>query len=169
LKFGIRHVARFWYYFRMGYSTYLNFLLGYVSTLVTVYYLALKSSPALLQIFPKFASFALPATIVGVPLTIFVGWVHLKRSPAFTSELDINVEANPYNYKLTPGVWKEALGPVFLELLVQVRQLSQSQNLLDETSKSRVQELERRLEVLNAGGHLGSPRIKMREPLGSTD
>lgn len=156
LEFSVAYFARFWYYFRMGYATYLNFVLGYGSTLVTVYYLALKSSPALLDIFPKFVPFALAATVIGVPITVVVGWVHLKRSPAYRSEMDVGVEANPYNYKIIPGYWKEAFVPLFLELSMQVRQLSQAQNLLDADAKSRMEEIERKLQTLIDGGYVGS-------------
>ena len=60
-------VIRAWFYFRQGYSTYLTFLLGYVSTLVTVYYPAIKNMPPLLDLFPHFAEFAIIATVVGAP------------------------------------------------------------------------------------------------------
>jgi len=53
-----RSTCRAWYYFRLGYSTYLTFLLGYVSTLITVYYLAIKNMPPLFDVYPHFASFA---------------------------------------------------------------------------------------------------------------
>jgi len=33
-------IFRSWYYFRTGYNTYLIIPVGYVSTLITVYYLA---------------------------------------------------------------------------------------------------------------------------------
>ena len=45
---NMRWIYRAWYYFRLGYSTYLTFILGYVSTLVTVCYLAIKNMPPLL-------------------------------------------------------------------------------------------------------------------------
>ena len=57
----LRWASRAWYYFRLGYSTYLTFLLGYVSTLITVYYLAIKNMADLLSIFPHSALFALLA------------------------------------------------------------------------------------------------------------
>ena len=95
-------VYRAWYYFRQGYSTYLTFLLGYVSTLITVYYLAIKNMPPLLDLFPHFASFAIFGTVVGVPSAVVIGWVHMKRSRLFSSEQDIAVESNPYQYKLPP-------------------------------------------------------------------
>jgi len=108
---NLRWVYRAWYYFRLGYGTYLTFLLGYVSTLVTVYYLAIRNVPDLLSIFPHFAAFAVLATIIGVPLAVVIGWAHLKRSGLFTSEQDISVEANPYLYKLPPGYTKELTIP----------------------------------------------------------
>jgi len=67
-----RWIYRSWYYFRLGYSTHLTFLLGYVSTLVTVYYLAIKNIPSLLDVFPHFLGFAVLATILGVPLAVIV-------------------------------------------------------------------------------------------------
>ena len=73
MKLSMRILSRMWFYFRIGYATYLTFLLGYVSTLVTVYYLAIKNLPTLLDIFPRFVPFAFLATIIGGPLSIVLG------------------------------------------------------------------------------------------------
>lgn len=154
-------LARLWFYFRMGYSTYLTFLLGYVSTLVTVYYLAIKNIPDLLNVFPHFVPFAVLATVIGGPLSITIGWVHLKRSPAYRSEIDIGVEANPYYYKLPPGFNREVFAPLYLELLVQMKRLLESQKLLNTEEKTRIEELERKLHVLIDGGLVGTPRTRM--------
>jgi hypothetical protein len=153
-------VARAWYYFRLGYSTYLTFLLGYVSTLITVYYLAIKNVPDLLTIFPRFVPFAVLATVIGVPLSVAIGWAHLKRSAAYSSELDIGVEANQYYYKLPPGFWLEVFGPVYLELLVLLKKSLGSNGLLDDNDKSRISAIEQKLQILNRGGMVGSPRRK---------
>lgn len=170
-NFGARHVlrlptrlgfvARAWYYFRLGYSTYLTFLLGYVSTLITVYYLAIKNVPDLLTLFPRFVPFAVLATVIGVPLSVVIGWAHLKRSAAYSSELDIGVEANPYYYKLPSGYWLEVFSPVYLELLVLLKKSLESNGLLDEESKTRISNLEQNLRVLNQGGMVGTPRRKI--------
>jgi hypothetical protein len=98
-----RLLFRAWYYFRIGYGTYLTFLLGFVSTVVTVYYLAINNIPLLKLIFPTFWLFSILAIAVGVPLAVFSGYFHFKRSQAYSSEVDIGVEANPYYYKVTPG------------------------------------------------------------------
>ena len=150
--------TRLWYYFRLGYSTYLTFLLGYVSTLVTIYYLAIKNLPALLDIFPHFAPFAVIATMLGAPLSVAIGWAHLKRTSAFTSEQDISVEASPYTYKLPSGFTREAYFPLYLELLAGMKRLVEAQGKLSVEDKSWIERLERDLEVLVNGGYVGTPR-----------
>lgn len=106
-----RLLFRSWYYFRIGYATYLTFLLGFVSTIVTVYYLAINNIPLLKLIFPSFWLFSILAIVVGVPLAIFSGYFHFERSQAYSSEVDIGVEANPYYYKIIPGKEKDIAIP----------------------------------------------------------
>jgi hypothetical protein len=156
LKLGF--VARLWYYFRLGYATYLTFLLGYISTLITVYYLAIKNIPELLSLFPKFGPFAILATVIGGPLSIVIGWLHLKRSAAFSAEVDIGAESNPYMYKLYPGYMKEVQFPLYLELLMQIRKLLESQTTLAPADKERIESLENKLHTLIDGGFVGNPR-----------
>jgi hypothetical protein len=158
---SFRKVYRAWYYFRLGYSTYLTFLLGYVSTLITVYYLAIKNMPPLLDVFPHFAFFAILATFVGVPLAVVIGWVHLKRSSLFSSELDISVEASPYYYKLAPGVAKEVEKPALLIELKILQRLAEASGLLTDSEKAQIDELERKVLTLVEGGYVGSPRRKV--------
>jgi len=152
---------RGWFYFRMGYSTYLTFVLGYVSTLVTVYYLAIRNMPFLLDIFPKFLEFAILGTLIGGPLAVLIGWVHLKRSSLFSSEADVGVEANPYSYKLPPGYTKEVVIPsAFLQLRI-LQRLAETDRLLTPSEKAEIAELERKFVTLLHGGYVGSPRRKL--------
>jgi hypothetical protein len=152
------YLTRFWYYFRIGYGTYLTFLLGYVSTLITVYYLAIKNLPDLLNLFPHFETFAILATVIGAPTSVAIGWLHLKRSQAYTAEADITVESNPYSYKLVPGKELEAFAPSYLETLKLVSKLLKSQNLLSEEDESRIAHVEENLQALIQGKMVGSPR-----------
>jgi ABC-type branched-subunit amino acid transport system permease subunit len=66
-----------------------------------VYYLAINNISLLKLIFPSFWVFSVLALSVGVPLAIFMGFFHFKRSQAYSAEVDIGVEANPYYYKVT--------------------------------------------------------------------
>ena len=158
-KFGF--VARLWYYFRIGYGTYLTFLLGAVNTLVVVWYLAIREVPAIENFFGHFVGFAVVVALVGVPLSVAMGWLHIKRTPAYSSEMDIGVEANPYYYKLPPGYNKEAFAPLYLELLTQTTRLLDAQNLLTSEDKSRIEALEQKMRLLIDGGLVGTPRTKM--------
>lgn len=99
----MRRIFRGWYYFRIGYGTYLTFLLGFVTTIVTVYYLAINNIPELKSVFSSFLWFFVFAVMIGVPLAVFSGYLHFKRTRAFASEQDISVEANPWYWKVTPG------------------------------------------------------------------
>jgi len=113
MKLNIRRlVFRAWYYLRIGYATYLTFLLGFATTVVTVYYLAINSIPALKSVFSSFLLFSIFAAAFGVPLSIGAGYFHFKRSRAFSSEVDIAVEANPYYFKITPGKERELQVPL---------------------------------------------------------
>jgi hypothetical protein len=154
-------IARLWYYFRIGYATYLTFILGAVNTLIVVWYLAIQNAPTIQSIFGHFVPFAIIVTLIGVPLSIATGWMHLKRSPAYSSEQDIGVEANPYYYKLPPGYNREVFAPLYLELLLEVKRLLQAQNLLDSEEKSRIESLEQKLRVLIEGGFVGKPRTSI--------
>lgn len=153
-----RGLSRSWYYFRVGYGTYLTFLLGYLSTLITVYYLAIKNIPSLLDIFPKFLPFALLATIIGGPLSVAIGWVHLKRSRLFSSEADIGVEANPYNYKLAPGYVPEVLFPSYLTQLRILKRMAEANGFLSESERAAIEDLEKKFSILLRGGTVGKPR-----------
>lgn len=150
---------RSWYYFRTGFHTYLAFVLSAINMMVVVYYLAIKSVPVLETVFPSFMIWALAVTAVGVPLSVFLGHLHVKRSGAFRSELDIQVEANPYYYKLPPGFWREVFAPTYLELLRLNMKLLNKEPLTEEELK-QIKELQKKLESLINGGYVGSPRTK---------
>ncbi len=146
---------RAWYYFRMGYITYLSFVIATLNVMVTVYYLAIKNIPQLQIVFPSFAIWAIVITIIGAPVSVALGWLHIKRSPAYRSELDVSVEANPYNYKLPPGYWKEAVAPLLLELLRLNLKLLNKETLT-ESEKESLKELQGKMERLINGGYLGA-------------
>jgi len=155
----VRILARAWYYFRMGYGTYLTFALGYGSTLVTVYYLAIKNAPDLLSIFPHFLPFAILATAIGVPLSIGIGWIHLKRSVLYGSEADIGVESSPYTYKLPrSGIGRDLDYPARLTQLRMVRKLVESSGLLTDEERRELDDLEQKYLTLLKGGYVGIPR-----------
>jgi len=156
-KISIRFLARLWYYFRTGYSLYLALPISVFNTIVIVYYLLVPNVAQLQLVFSSFIIFLLVVAVVAVPVAVGFGWIHMKRSPAYTSEMDISVEANPYYYKLPPGYSREAYAPLYLELLQLTRRLLEAQNLLTPDDRARIEELERKMRTLIQGGYVGTP------------
>jgi len=91
---------RGWYYFRMGWSTYFAFIFAAINTLIITYYLAIERYPALQAIFPSFINYVLIITTIGIPVLVFIGYAHWKRTPAFRSEVEISYESDPYRSRL---------------------------------------------------------------------
>ena len=156
-KVSIRFLARLWYYFRTGYSLYLAFPISVFNTIVIVYYLLIPNVRQLQLVFSSFIIFLLVTALVAVPMAVGFGWIHMKRSPAYTSEMDISVEANPYYYKLPPGHSREAFAPLNLELLQLIKRLLEAQNLLTPDDRARIEELEKKMGTLIKGGYVGAP------------
>ena len=92
---------RGWFYFRMGWSTYFAFILAAINTLTVTYFLAIDNYPALKIIFPSFEIYVLILISIGVPLLIFIGYCHYKKTKAFRSEMDVLVESNPFLRRTT--------------------------------------------------------------------
>ena len=151
---------RMWYYFRVGYSTYLSFLLGIATTFVTVYYLAISNIPQLRAVFPHFGLFVGIALVIGIPVACGIGWFHIKGSALWKSEIDIASEANPYLYKMYPGYWLEAFTPLYLELLMGLKKILEKEGMLTEEERRRIKDLEEKLETLIKGGYVGVPRTR---------
>jgi hypothetical protein len=148
---------RSWFYFRTGFAVYLSFVIAAVNMIVTVYYLAIERIDVLHAIFPDFTRWAVTVILVGAPLAVFIGWLHLKRSPAYSSEVDVGVEANPYYYKLPPGYWKEALVPVLLETMKLNIKLLNKETLTENEVKS-LKSLQEKLQTLIDGGRVGGTK-----------
>ena len=146
-----KKLFRYWYYFRIGFATYLAYPLTLGTTIVTVYYLFIKAVPSLETIFPNFWVFTLVSILIGGPLGTLLGLVHFKRTRAYASEADIGAESNPYNFKLLPGYWRTVMMPLFIEQLVQLRKIREGQGTLSPDEKTRVENIERMLMRLQSG------------------
>lgn len=152
-----RLAFRAWYYLRTGYSIYLALVLAGVNSMVTVYYLAITNIPDALILFPNFTTWAIVLLATVVPFAIFMGWVHIKRSRAFSSELEIHYEVNPYYYKLPPGYSKELLFPTYLAILNLNLKILNNETITEE-EKNQIKDLQKGLENLINGGSSGLPR-----------
>ena len=87
---------RGWFYFRQGWSTYFAFIFAAINTMVVTYYLAIENIPELKVIFPSFYVYLLIGSAIGIPLLIFVGYAHQKKTASYKAEADIYFESNPH-------------------------------------------------------------------------
>jgi hypothetical protein len=134
----------------------LALILAGINSLVTVYYLAINNIPALKILFPDFTSWVAIVLSTVVPFAIFIGWMHVKRSRAFSSELEVQTEVNPYYYKLPPGYSKELLVPTYLAILnLNLKILNKE--AITEDEKKQIKDLQSGLEHLINGGTAGLP------------
>ena len=145
---------RAWYYFRQGWGTYFAFIVAAVNTMVTTYYLAIEKATDLKVIFPTFTIYALFWIAIGVPLLVSIGYIHLKKSPAYSSEVDVTVEANPYCFKLLPGWQKDTLFPMYLLMMNMFVKFSKNEKLTDDEIV-KLSELQKDIQTLIDGGYIG--------------
>ena len=147
---------RAWFYFRQGWTAYFAFIMAAINVLTVTYFLAIENYPVLQAIFPTFGHYILIVICVGVPLLATVGYFHYKRSPAYAAEAEINIEANPYWYKIPPGWNKEVVFPLYLNMINLMLKISKNEKLTpDEIEK--MSDLQKSLSGLIDGGYIGRP------------
>ena len=149
---------RFWFYFRTGWMTYFAFIFSAVNTLVVTYYLAIERVPLLIEIFPSFAHYVGVAVIIGIPVLAAVGYTHYKRMPAYSSEVDIGIERNPYVFKLPAAGWNiDVVFPMYRLLTVMLLKLSNNEKL-SEDEVNEVKKVLTNIENLSKGGWINKPK-----------
>ena len=137
-------------------------MLGFISgkhgqlTLHLSYFLAIDNYPVLQAIFPTFGHYITIVVSIGVPLLVLVGYFHYKRSQAYAAEAEINIEDNPYWYKIPPGWNKEVVFPLYLNMINLMLKMSKNEKLTpDEIEK--MSNLQKSLSNLIDGGYVGKP------------
>ena len=127
-----------------------------INVLTVTYFLAIENYPVLQAIFPTFGHYIIIIVGIGVPLLVLVGYFHYKRSQAYAAEADINIEANPYWYKIPPGWNKEVVFPLYLNMINLMLKMSKNEKLApDEIEK--MSDIQKSLSNLIDGGYVGKP------------
>ena len=148
---------RFWYYFRQGWATYFAFIFSALNTLVVTYYLAIENIPVLQAIFPSFVSYFLVVMIIGIPILVLAGYIHFRRIPAYSSELDIGVYSNPWFFKIRPGYDQKVVFPMYRILTIMLLKLSNDEKLDDKEIKE-IQNILKNIDHLISGGFVNKPK-----------
>jgi len=143
-------VFRAWYYFRIGYSTYLAFVVAFMSYITVIYKLAIEDL-ALSWVFPRFYIFIIFSLVTILPLGVLIGWFHFKRTLAYSAAMAINVESNPYNYMITPGKETEIVWPMHTLFLTALQKLLEKENMLSQEEKEAFEEVLTKIKRLREG------------------
>ena len=122
---------RGWYYFRMGWGTYFAFIFAAINTLTVTYFLAIENYPILKEIFPTFTVYIIIIVVIGIPLLTFVGYIHFKRTPSYSSESAINYESNPFGRRLF--VNSEFILEINQKLITLLLKMQKGEKINDET------------------------------------
>ena len=146
---------RSWYYFRNGYGTYLSFPVSFFTFVSTTYYLAVKNIPFLQGFFAHFYVFVVVAIMLLFPLGVLIGWFHMKRTLAYPTQMAINAESNPYNFKIMPGISSDISWPMWHLMLRTMEKLSKKENILSPEERKEFEELRVKIERLRKGEVIG--------------
>ena len=142
-------IFRAWFYFRNGWGLYFALIFAAINTLTVTYYLAIDKVPVLETLFPTFLHYVGLAILIGLPLMIFIGYIHYKRSPAHRSEATITYETNPFARRdLINSEINIELNLMILNLLLklsnseklnenELNKIKESKNLLDDFINKR--------------------------------
>ena len=145
---------RWWYYARQGYQVYFAFAFIGINTLTVTYYLAIEQAPFLKAVFPTFLIYVVISLAIGMPILVLTGFFHYKKMPAYKSEAEVNVENNPYQYKLPPGYWLRVIMPYFLAQSKIMTKLSKNEKISD-NELNEITEIQKKMEHLIKGGYVG--------------
>jgi hypothetical protein len=127
---------RAWYYFRNGWSMYFAFIFAAVNTLVVTYYLAIEKAPFLKELFPSFIHYLLIVVVIGIPLLVMVGYLHYKKTSAFSNEVAVNFESNPFQRRVLINTEINLeINIKLLELITKLSDSKSEQNKSLETEK----------------------------------
>jgi len=155
-----RFLFRQWFYLRMGYSMYWAFLILGINTVTVTYFLAIEKAPFLEAIFPTFFHYALAAVAVGIPVLILSGYIHFKKIPGFKSEMEINIESNPFVYKLAPGWQMRVMMPYHRLQSEILLKISRGEKITEEEI-NKMKKVQNDMDTLLKGGYVGdADRLK---------
>ena len=131
------YAFRLWYYFRQGWSIYFAFILAAINTLTVTYFLAIDNYPSLKSVFPSFELYIIILSSIGIPILIFIGYAHYKKTQGFKSEIDIIIESNPYQRRILVNT--ETALSLQLKLILIIQEMAKNQDLdqnkIDELGK----------------------------------
>jgi hypothetical protein len=161
MKFS-KLIFRSWYYFRIGYGTYVAFPLGFASTMIVIYALAVVPVRFIHDIFPHLYIFGIVGILIIGPISIYAGLYHIKRTGAYSAEASVLTESNPYVYKAIPGKEREVFLPLMVLTLKGLAKVMEQQHTLTSEEQREFQTVLVKANTLLEGASIGLPKDKSK-------
>src|SRR3989442_3773448 len=150
-------IFRAWFYFMQGYNLYPAFLIGFTSNIVVLFRLGVSDNKFLSGIFPTLSVFTVVGLLVAIPVGIFAGLYHMKRTGAYAADASVATEANPYIYKLVPGKEKEVFLPLWILTVRGLAKMLDQQRTMTPEEREQLQKLVHKANALLEGQTVGLP------------
>ena len=112
--------------------------------------------------FPNLTLFAVIATVLTIPVGIFIGHLHMRRTGAFAAEASIGTEANPYVYKAVPGKEQEVFLPLSILTVRGLKKVLERGDLLTPQEKAEFDQILATADKLLAG-HVVKPSKRKKD------
>jgi len=157
-----RLIFRSWYYFRIGYGTYVAFPLGFASTMIVIYALAIVGVPVIHDIFPHLYVFGIVGILIIVPISIYAGLYHIKRTGAYSAEASVLTESNPYVYRAIPGKEREVILPLMILTARGLAKVMEQQHSLSLEEQKEFESVLAKANSLLEGSSVGLPKDKSK-------
>jgi hypothetical protein len=149
---------RAWFYFRTGYNLYLAFLIGFASNVVVLFRLGVEPNNPLHSIFPTLGIFTAVGLLVAIPVGIFAGLYHMKRTAAFAADAAVQTESNPYMYKAIPGKEREVFIPIWILTLRALSKVLDQQKTITTEDRQEMEDILNKANALLEGQYVGLPK-----------
>ena len=124
---------------------YFAFIMAAINTLTVTYFLAIEKVPGLTAIFPTFAHYIIITISIGVPILVLIGYIHFKKTNAFSTETSIVIESNPFQRRMLVNT--EAILTLNLQMQKIIVELLEKEKI-DEHRMNEINKLKEELEKL---------------------
>ena len=142
---------------------YISFPLGFISTVIVVYSLGIKpviESGGTLgtffeSVFPHLSNFIIIGALVLIPICIYGGLLHYKKTGAYATDAAVGTEQNPYSYKVVPGKEEEVYLPLYILTAKAVAKILSQQQVLTQEEDREFRSTLEKAERLARGETVG--------------
>lgn len=108
-------------------------------------------------LFPHLSNFVAIGAIVLIPICIYGGLFHYKKTGAYAADAAVATEQNPYIYRVVPGKEAEVYTPLWAFTARALARLLEREENISPEEKKQIEEALRKAQRLMTGEAVGLP------------